>query len=84
MFASRDDDGSCAYRHVWRATRASEGSSVQRDYQAFLDRVGTLARWHAPRELPVDMLLRPLQLPAPALSGAKAVARAIYRFWLHA
>ena len=54
------------------------------DYQAFLDRVGTLARRHAPRELPVDMLLRPLQLPAPASSGAKAVARAIYRCWLHA
>jgi hypothetical protein len=84
MFASRDDDGYCAYRHVWRATRASEGSSVESDYQAFLDRVGTLARRHAPRELPVDMLLRPLQLPAPASSGAKAVARAIYRCWLHA
>ena len=84
MFASRDDDGYCAYRHVWRATRTSEGSSVERDYQAFLDRVGALARRHAPRELPVDMLLRPLQLPAPALSGAKAVARTIYRFWLHA
>ncbi len=84
MFASRDDDGYCAYRHVWRATRAGEGSLVKRDYQAFLDRVGTLARRHAPRELPVDMLLRPLQLPAPALSGAKAVARALYRFWLHA
>jgi len=25
-----------------------------------------------------------LQLPAPALSGAKAVARTIYRCWLHA
>ena len=84
MFASRDDDGYCAYRHVWRATRTSKGSSVERDYQAFLDRVGTLARRHAPRELPVDMLLRPLQLPAPALSGAKAIARTIYRFWLHA
>ena len=84
MFASRDDDGYCAYRHVWRATRKGEGSSVERDYQAFLDRVGTLARRHAPRELPVDMLLRPLHLPAPALSGAKAVARTIYRFWLHA
>jgi hypothetical protein len=84
MFASRDDDGYCAYRHVWRATRTSEGGSVEGDYQAFLDRVGTLARRHAPRELPVDMLLRPLQLPAPALTGAKAVARTIYRFWLHA
>jgi hypothetical protein len=84
MFASRDDDGYCAYRHVWRATRKGECSSVERDYQAFLDRVGMLARRHAPRELPVDMLLRPLQLPAPALSGAKAVARTIYRFWLHA
>ena len=84
MFASRDDDGYCAYRHVWRATRMGEGSSVERDYQAFLDRVGTLARRHAPRELPVDMLLRPLSLPAPALSGAKAVARTLYRFWLHA
>jgi hypothetical protein len=84
MFASRDDDGYCAYRHVWRATRKGEGGSVERDYQAFLDRVGTLARRHAPRELPVDMLLRPLQLPAPALSGAKAVARTIYRCWLHA
>jgi hypothetical protein len=84
MFASRDDDGYCAYRHVWRATHMGEGSSVERDYQAFLDRVGTLARRHAPRELPVDMLLRPLSLPAPALTGAKAVARALYRCWLHA
>jgi hypothetical protein len=84
MFASRDDDGYCAYRHVWRATRTSGGGSVERDYQRFLDRVGTLARRHAPRELPVDMLLRPLQLPAPALTGAKAVARTLYRWWLHA
>jgi len=90
MFASRDDDGYCAYRHVWGATRnhpgrqSGSGSSVERDYQSFLDRVGTLARRHAPRELPVDMLLRPLQLPAPALSGAKAVARTLYRWWLHA
>ena len=87
MFASRDDDGYCAYRHVWHATRQTgtdAGSSVERDYQAFLDRVGTLARRHAPRDLPVDMLLRPLQLPAPALSGAKAVARTLYRWWLHA
>ena len=84
MFASRDDDGYCAYRHVWRATRMGEGGSVERDYQAFLDRVGTLARRHAPRELPVDMLLRPLSLPALTLTAAKAVARTLYRCWLHA
>jgi hypothetical protein len=84
MFASRDDDGYCAYRHVWHATRRVDSGSVEREYQGFLDRVGTLARRHAPRELPVDMLLRPLQLPAPALTGAKAVARTLYRWWLHA
>jgi hypothetical protein len=84
MFASRDDDGYCAYRHVWHATRRAGSGSVERDYQGFLDRVGSLARRHAPRELPVDMLLRPLQLPAPALTGAKAVARTLYRWWLHA
>jgi len=84
MFASRDDDGYCAYRHVWHATPRTGSGSVERDYQGFLDRVGSLARRHAPRELPVDMLLRPLQLPAPALTGAKAVARTLYRWWLHA
>lgn len=84
MFASRDDDGYCSYRHVWRATGNQDGRSVEREYQVFLDRIGALARVHAPRELPIDMLLKPLQLPAPALIGAKAVARTLYRWWLHA
>jgi hypothetical protein len=84
MFASRDDDGFCAYRHIWRSIHNREDSSVVRDYKVFLDRVGTLARQHAPQELSVDMLLRPLQLPTPALHAAKAVARTLCRWWLHA
>jgi hypothetical protein len=86
LFASRDDDGYCAFRHLWRATHTGGvgAGAVEGDYQAFLARVGALARRHAPRELPVEMLLKPLQLPAPALVGAKGAARILYRWWLHA
>lgn len=84
LFASRENDGYCAYRHVWRATHRGGVGAVESDYQAFLARVGALARRHAPRELSVAMLLKPLQLPVPALLGAKGAARILYRWWLHA
>jgi hypothetical protein len=82
LFATRNDDGLCAYRHLWQATHPGEHAAADDAYRAFVNRMGTLARTYAPRELPVDMLLRPLQLPPALARGAKGVAGAMYRWWL--
>lgn len=82
LFATRSDDGLCAYRQLWQATHPSEHAEVDGAYRAFVSRLGALARAHAPRELPIDMLLRPLQLPPALARGAKGIAGAMYHWWL--
>jgi hypothetical protein len=80
LMLTTDDDGKCAYRHVWRAT--NKGGDVEADYGTFRRKISSLAKYHAPRDLPIEMLLRPLRLPAPAARGAKHFAGALYRWWL--
>jgi hypothetical protein len=82
LFATRNDDGLCAYRNLWRATHPGEHSGADHAYRAFVNRMGTLAHTYAPRELPIDMLLRPLQLPPVLSRGARSVAGAMYHWWL--
>jgi hypothetical protein len=44
--------------------------------------VNALARRHAPRDLPVQMLIKPLDLPPSVSRAAKAFAGTLYRCWL--
>ncbi|HEY2864120.1 MAG TPA: ferritin-like domain-containing protein [Casimicrobiaceae bacterium] len=78
-----DDDGRIAFRHLWQATHRGPGS-VEDDYRAFRGRISSVARRFAPRDLPVEMFLRPLRLPPVAARGAKGFAGTIYRWWLEA
>ncbi len=82
LFATRNDDGLCAYRNLWIATHPADPASADDAYRAFVNRMGTLAKSYAPRELPVDMLLKPLQLPPAVARGAKGIAGAVCRAWL--
>jgi hypothetical protein len=82
LLATRDEDGFIAYRHLWNATGSNAGIACDEAYQAFRARVNELARRHAPRDLPVQMLIKPLDLPLPVSRAARAFAGSLYRYWL--
>jgi len=86
LLATCDEDGSIAYRHVWSATRRGraleDDARCESDYRRFRSSVTRLARHHAPRDVPVQMLIKPLDLPPPASRAAKACAGTLYRWWL--
>ncbi|HKW79451.1 MAG TPA: ferritin-like domain-containing protein [Casimicrobiaceae bacterium] len=84
LLATADDDGRIAYRHLWQATHEGGAGSVDEDYRVFRGRIAAAARRHAPRDLPVEMFLRPLRLPAIAERGARCVAGTLYGWWLDA
>ena len=86
LLATRDEDGSIAYRHLWSATRHEPAAITER---AAIRTIGAsaatsprLARHHAPRDVPVQMLIKPLDLPPSASRAAKACAGTLYRWWL--
>ena len=83
LLETADDDGSIAFRHLWQATEHGRGS-VDDDYRVFRDRIASVARRYAPRDLPVEMFLRPLRLPPIAARGARSCAGTLYRWWLAA
>jgi len=83
LLQTAEDDGRIAFRHLWQATHPGSGS-VEDEYRAFRDRISAVARGFAPRDLPVEMFLRPLRLPPVAARGAKSCAGTLYRWWLEA
>jgi hypothetical protein len=83
LLETAEDDGRIAFRHLWQATHGGSGS-VEDEYRAFRDRISAVARGFAPRDLPVEMFLRPLRLPPVAARGAKSCAGTLYRWWLEA
>jgi hypothetical protein len=82
LLATCDEDGSIAYRHLWRATRQGRNAGCDADYRCFRSDVTRLARRHAPRDVPVQMLIKPLDLPPSASRAARACAGTLYRWWL--
>ena len=83
LLQTAEDDGRIAFRHLWQATHRGAGS-VEDEYRVFRDRISAVARGFAPRDLPVEMFLRPLRLPPVAARGAKSCAGTLYRWWLEA
>ncbi len=80
---TRTDDGYCAYRHIWRAAHDVKAPLAE-SYAIFRADMARLARRCAAPEQPIEMLLRPLQLPPAAVRGAKRFGGTLYRWWLRA
>ena len=79
---TRTGDGYCAYRHIWRAARDNTQAPLAESYATFRAEMARLARRCAAPEQPIEMLLRPLELPPAAVRGAKRFGGALYRWWL--
>lgn len=82
LLATRDEDGLIAFRHLWNATHDADANACGESYRAFRGELIRLARTHAPRDLPVQMLIKPLDLPAPLSRAAAAFGGTLFQYWL--
>jgi hypothetical protein len=79
---TRTGDGYYAYRQLWDGRSASGATDFEAEYRAFSRTFGTFLRQHAPREMPVRMLLKPLQLPAALAAWLTRHHAPIYALWM--
>jgi hypothetical protein len=79
---TRTGDGYYAYRQLWDGRSASDATAFEADYRAFTRSFGTFMRHHAPREMPIRMFLKPLQLPASLVAWLTRHNAPVYALWM--
>lgn len=79
---TRTGDGYYAYRQLWDGRSANNATSFDADYRAFTRSFASFMRQHAPREMPIRMVLKPLQLPAALVAWVTRRHAPIYALWM--
>jgi hypothetical protein len=82
LLETRTGDGYYAYRQLWEGKPGDDAKAFEADYRAFTRSFGAFLRRHAPREMPIRMFLKPLQLPAGFAAWLTRCSAPVYAVWL--
>lgn len=81
LLDTRAVDGYHAYRQIWDEEPHRDGADFEADYRRFARSFAAFVRHHGPREMPIRMFLKPLQLPASLVQWATRHHEPIYALW---
>jgi hypothetical protein len=82
LFETRTGDGYYAYRELWDGGPAGDAAAFEADYRAFSRAFAAFVRRHGPRQMPIRMFLKPLQLPAALVAWLSRHPAPVYALWM--
>jgi hypothetical protein len=81
LFETRTGDGYYAYRQLWDDGRCKDTTALEADYRAFTRSLTAFVRRYGPREMPIRMALKPMQLPAALVAWLARHNAPLYALW---
>jgi hypothetical protein len=81
LLETRTGDGYYAFRQLRATGQPSGPTTVEADYRAFTRSFAAFIRRHGPREMPLRMALKPLQLPAAIVRWLVRHGAPAYALW---